>query len=77
MKNDVDIAKGTHEGLGACKATYTIEGLTLRYNNYVNEAVSRDKLNACYDIPHQPHLNQAKEAWRQAQEVCVKYMAVK
>lgn len=77
MKIDVDIAKGAHESLGACKATHTIEGLTLRYNNYVNEAVARDKLNACYDIPHQPHLNQAKEAWRQAQEVCVKYMAAK
>jgi len=77
MKIDIDIAKGAHESLGACKATHTIEGLTLRYNNYVNEAVARDKLNACYDIPHQPHLNQAKEAWRQAQEVCVKYMAAK
>lgn len=77
MKIDVDIAKGAHEGLGACKATHTIEGLTLRYNNYVNEAVARDRLNACYDFPHQPHLNQAKEAWRQAQEVCVKYMAAK
>ncbi|MHA3078616.1 hypothetical protein [Acinetobacter sp. ANC 5502] len=77
MADDVQIAKGSHIGLGACKATHTIEELTLRYNNYVNEAVARDKLNACYDIPHQPHLDQAKEAWRQAQEVCVKYMAVK
>jgi hypothetical protein len=77
MANDVQIAKGAHIGLGACKATHTIEELTLRYNNYVREAVARDKLNACYDIPHQTHLNQAKEAWRQAQEVCVKYMAVK
>lgn len=77
MANDVQIAKGAHISLGACKATHTIEELTLRYNNYVREAVARDKLNACYDIPHQTHLNQAKEAWRQAQEVCVKYMAVK
>ncbi|MFW2077397.1 hypothetical protein ACG94X_06660 [Acinetobacter sp. ULE_I010] len=77
MANDVQIAKSAHIGLGACKVTHTIEELTPRYNNYVREAVARDKLNACYDIPHQTHLNQAKEAWRQAQEVCVKYMAVK
>ena len=77
MKNDVQIAKGAHRGLGACEATHKIEELSLRYNNYVNEAVARDKLNACYDIPHQNHLNQAKEAWRQGQEICVSYMAVK
>ncbi|WP_151838128.1 MULTISPECIES: hypothetical protein [unclassified Acinetobacter] len=71
------IAKGAHAGLKACKATHSIEELTLRYNNYVNEAVARDRLNACYDIPHQFHLDQAKEAWRQAQVVCDEYMARK
>lgn len=77
MRDDVQIAKGAHFGLGSCKATQSFEELMVRYNNYVNEATARDKLNVCYDIPHQPHLNQAKEAWRQAEEVCVAHMAGK
>ncbi|MCH7333840.1 hypothetical protein MMP69_12040 [Acinetobacter modestus] len=77
MAEDVQIAKGMHIGLGACKVNHTFEGLMLRYNNYVREATARDKLNACYDIPHQTHLDKAKEAWRQAEEVCVEYMAGK